>query len=1390
MHRYPGPVLCLALVGPTLAAAQDPELLLRIDSDPPGALVTVDSVALGTTPLERSLRVDGGGELSVVLTLEGYEPATLELPGGSAEATLSVPLVETPGLIQVTTPYDLPSAYDGHVTLREALEYASGARRPLGADRTFLRGSVGREHADRIEFLEAAFGAQPFAFVTAELPALDGAGDVLAGPEAGITLMPASGHAVPTVGLRLGAGVEVQRLTVDGFRIGLLAEGFGEVRCDEVAVHAAEIGVEARDGAMIRTSAVRVEARFAERIATEGALIGDLEPAPTLAPGAATVHVQQAWPPRLRLVGRMQHGVWEPRVYLHEDEPLPLHAVPGIEATSSSMEMYTILTYSQPEQPPWFAVDGNGDYFRWAFRGSPEREYLQVTLARPVRTDRVTVRHRSIDGNRLLRYRFRLLDHAQHSLFEREVRAGSVDTLDFGQSLDFTAIRLEVLEAEGNPAIDEIEAVVIDTRELSPLAYSSHQAVFPLPDHDGPGLARIGDRLCDLGDRALLPGNVIAVPEPFTVAFDPPPRVIHVTSAADGDREDDVLTLREALSHLAGTRRLTPGEAAHLSGPENGFIRIELPEGRMLLDSPLPAIEGLTKIELVGRARLEGPEPLLSLRGCRAVSLRDLAVTGGVYLEAVAHAELRDLELSAESLACRLDAEVALVSGCRFADAEVGLETSGECHVVGCRFEGLGTGWVARFQQGRPLVALGNEGEVTAPLLRLERVDAWDRPVLLLGANRGSAPVADPDGSYALLTFANDPPRLGLTAEQAESVSSIGGRQVVDLRRGRGPRLALRTLEARSTTRTLIQGAGDVHHRGAFLTLLTDGPVEVWWKDAAANHHEHVAPPGFPGAGPSIGLTRVDWLEDPSLELEGFWSGGLPTTRTRDLAQDLETMAVPSPSTLSSLRRQIAETLQHAPGAALESAVAAYQRWPVASLADAVQDAAIHAATAKADLAEGITLLVQAAQLIGSRETLDHTRASLHVNFGNELAGAARYEEAVAHLDQAIALGDAEAVAVAQGNQTVFFGRWARERLGNEPASETVRWIRATVAARPELERLPANLRATLNQAAGEHLDARRWPAAEAVLLAVRELDLGDETAANNLVYLYQEWAQDRLATESPAAVVAWLDEAIAAHGDLAAHLRGHVDQVLTRGAEAARNAGRYADAFALIVSLHQRAGADQKAERRQWVLGEYQTWCSARLGRDDLEGALDALRAVRDALAAPEPAFLVTPFDQAVQARLEAGRVQEALDLASALYRDLPGETARSPLTRATQAQADAALEREGALAASDVWIAVAGKFPGDQGVHQACAGFMGNLAIPLFNEQRYADAVTILKRCLTLDEDNELVRGNLRTAYYNHVVTEVNAGRRAAAKAILEEALERFPEDEKLKSLRAIVD
>ncbi len=58
-----------------------------IQSDPPGALVTIDGNEIGTTPIQYSYSLDAGGQHSVEISRPGYEPVDITIKADKTDSS-------------------------------------------------------------------------------------------------------------------------------------------------------------------------------------------------------------------------------------------------------------------------------------------------------------------------------------------------------------------------------------------------------------------------------------------------------------------------------------------------------------------------------------------------------------------------------------------------------------------------------------------------------------------------------------------------------------------------------------------------------------------------------------------------------------------------------------------------------------------------------------------------------------------------------------------------------------------------------------------------------------------------------------------------------------------------------------------------------------------------------------------------------------------------------------------------------------------------------------------------------------------------------------------------------------------------------------------------------
>lgn len=148
--------LAACLLLPALLLTGCLERRLQITSEPPGALVWVNDMELGRTPLEADFTFYGNYDVRV--RLDGYEPIQQRM-------TADQPLYEYPpfDLVAMAIPADFENVVKWHFDLKPALEKAEPT-----AD--FEKALIERAHATRDQLTEPAT-AEPAAKPSTEPPA-------------------------------------------------------------------------------------------------------------------------------------------------------------------------------------------------------------------------------------------------------------------------------------------------------------------------------------------------------------------------------------------------------------------------------------------------------------------------------------------------------------------------------------------------------------------------------------------------------------------------------------------------------------------------------------------------------------------------------------------------------------------------------------------------------------------------------------------------------------------------------------------------------------------------------------------------------------------------------------------------------------------------------------------------------------------------------------------------------------------------------------------------------------------------------------------------------------------------------------------------------------------
>lgn len=549
------------------ALAQE-RVAIPVQTTPAGAKILLDGALVGVSPMTLSLS-DQSGISKLEMRLYGYSTFELSLDYDELPEIVTTELELRRSRIPVTTPDDLVPAPDGLITLREAIEYASGASLPVGADAILIDGPVGADRPDDVQVQIAGYSSSPILQIDRPLPPLSGIGDTISGPEERAVIAQAYTADFRGAGLSLGAGTFAERLVVDGFDIGFEASGFGSMQVRDVAVYGGYIGFSAKDGASLYVNGATAAVEFASVSAVDGGIIegfveaidlddlssAQIQSGPAGDEGYVTI---EGWLPE----GKQN------ALYVRREHAVPLYEVEGLGAKSSSYEAYRIFGVEAYEHFPEHVFDGvNGNYFQWEFRYEAQYEDLIVQNDKPMRTEKFVVNH--LQGeSRLVRYKFHLLDRHDRALATYEVEADEIrDEILVDSSIDFFGFGISIQEAIGRvPGITEIEADIFDTRSYAPLSLSQNRLTFPRPDDGTRAILELNFKLYPL-EEILFEEAAHFELQQFRNPIDNSARV-SVTLPTDATASDFAAAI-EALDPLTKAEIVITGEIAFDTSPSD-----------------------------------------------------------------------------------------------------------------------------------------------------------------------------------------------------------------------------------------------------------------------------------------------------------------------------------------------------------------------------------------------------------------------------------------------------------------------------------------------------------------------------------------------------------------------------------------------------------------------------------------------------------------------------------------------------------------------------------------------------------------------------------------------------------------------------------------------------
>ncbi len=722
-----------------------------ITSEPDGATVMLNGSVAGVTPTTLSA-MTGNGVSEIILSMPGYQPRRFELSSDPFPTTLNARLVPRRSRIPVTTLADISPAADGRITLREALEYASGQRRPVGTDRVLIDGPVGRDRPDDIVFDLGETAPLPVLVIDAPLPGLTGAGDRLSGPSGRIAIAGNPAKPVRGPGLVVGPDTEVANLLFDGFGIGLAARGFGTMIARNISAFGGVVGFTASEGAELLLGGTDELNLVAGAIAYDGGLVDGLIARNarsdfdniTIRSGPAGARAQTIVRGWLPTDGDIV-------LYVRQPETRPLRAVPGLSASTTSFDLYQIFGAGQSDQRwPRHVFDGrDGDYFMWAFENGPYGENMRVTGQRPMRTERFTL-FQTAGESRLLKYRFSLLDRRGNILKSYFVVPDDlVDVIEVDPEIDFFGFIIDELDAIGNnPGFTEIEADILDSDVYRPISVSRYRIVFPRPPSGRRAALALGGLLLPLGERAFA--------QNATVEF---------------KQENDFLHPLERVTITLPKTAVSADLSAALAGLPPGRAAEILIPGTLEIDASLPVISR-PDLRLSGGGRIVSTDgTALRVTDSANFQMRDLTLSGaGLDIRASSPASIANSVFERFETAIKARQSDVIISDSVIRGGKTGyFDSDSSLVLIDSVIEAVSLGVSTVLE--KPTMLIGNTITASDVPLVVRIGDGRTNVVNLVSNNARPASYVLPEGVefphiiVSSLVGDNAPPLLGIPAD-------------------------------------------------------------------------------------------------------------------------------------------------------------------------------------------------------------------------------------------------------------------------------------------------------------------------------------------------------------------------------------------------------------------------------------------------------------------------------------------------------------------------------------------------------------------------------------------------------------------------------------------------
>ena len=1192
-------ILSIVVVSLATQVSAQERLSIPVSSEPSGATIFLNGAVVGVTPADVALST-GAGLSELRLVKPGYDVFSHAFQQDETPINIAAELVTRPTIIPVTVTDDRPSAADGVITLREALNYASGANRPVGSDRVLVNGPVGEMRADNIVISVEGYGPSPVLTVTEPLPPLSGNGDRLSGPAKRASIAMAHGYTVRGAGLVIGPETEVENLIIDGFDIGLSAEGFGTMVVRDVSAIGGFVGFSASDGAELLLSGADAINLATNTLAHGDGIIDGFVDAIALDDfDNLTLYSGPSGEEGYSVVEGWVEPSGATNLFVRHAETRPLREVEGLDATTTSYHMYHIFGAGQSDQRwPWHVYDGmDGDYFQWEFIDPPEYEHMQVMGQRPMRTDKFTLHHLQSEA-RLVKFTFSLLGRTGYVIESFKIDADPlVNEIVIDPELDFFGFRINVVEATGNsPGFTEIEAEILDSDAYEPVSVSRRRAVFPRPARGVLGVVEINNVLRPIGEAIFAEQSPVQFSQ-FDNAY----------------KAQEIV--RETLPQTATVQDILAALAA-VSDAEQSEIFIP---GTLDIDATLGEITQ-SNLRLTGGGTIRSTDgSTLNFKRAQGLRLDNLSLSGaGILLEDSYPVIMDRLTVTQFDTAVAANSSYFILTNSTLSDGNRGIQANvASITMTGSVIENVSVGISSRTAD--PLVLIGNQITTRDHGVDL-RAEGGYAGIAHLIANRmepanPTTPVQRPSyHSRSSLVGENNPSYLGLGSDtfDVRSRPTWIGYGIHDIRVGGAP-TQVRLLEFSDfNTRCLLQADETVpgaskpvfllqtttvvlHDTGARLLCFNEtGGAEI---ALPANSH---ADDPIPAAARLV-ISLDEGFEDAE---PGLTSAVTPRFTAEPIGAGQPYPALGADRAAGSQYNLITSLIKAGDhGRAFARAYDAYTDSP---LDTRVAGTLIYAADEWATAMESQGLVAESLEFLtdlADSETAPEDAVTLLINAHFRLAGTfteqQQWEDARHHYRQAL-VRDPSLEAASQ-NITYVYQEDLRSRFTPGNAQDTVAWVDAESAEHPEdAAELRSVASILLGNAVVDAINGARFD--EGLVLASAHYRWEEnERTINNLRVAFQNFAMDAVSRQQSDAVLETLERLTREHGS-GPDLAGILTNVFHNTAITAIEAGDFENA---LSAAHVLYGANPNSDSEDLLAYTYGQQAEAILATGDTVGAM-----------------------------------------------------------------------------------------------------------------------------------------------------------------------------------------